>query len=110
MLAVVSLDLSEPLGVGPIAGENGAAAIYIELRRNGAPVDPANRFYSPALGGGALLDLGVYVVGLSHLVLGAPSEGSVALAEALPLATAAGLDSAACWWSLAPWPWPWPCP
>ncbi len=34
----------EPLGVGPIAGENGAAAIYIELRRNGAPVDPAKWF------------------------------------------------------------------
>lgn len=39
-----------------------------------APVDPANRFYAPALGGGALLDLGVYVTALAHLVLGPPSE------------------------------------
>lgn len=39
-----------------------------------APRDPANRFYSPALGGGALLDLGVYVVNLAHLLLGPPTE------------------------------------
>jgi predicted dehydrogenase len=39
-----------------------------------APVDPSNRFYAPALGGGALLDLGVYVTALAHLVLGPPSE------------------------------------
>ncbi len=39
-----------------------------------APVDPTNRFYAPALGGGALLDLGVYVVGFAHLLLGAPTE------------------------------------
>lgn len=34
----------EPLGVGPAASETGAAAIYIELRRNGVPVDPAKWF------------------------------------------------------------------
>jgi septal ring factor EnvC (AmiA/AmiB activator) len=34
----------EPLGTGPTSGENGTAAIYIELRRNGAPVDPAKWF------------------------------------------------------------------
>ncbi len=37
----------EPVGVGPAADETGAAAIYIELRRNGAPVDPA-RWFEPA--------------------------------------------------------------
>ena len=37
----------EPLGAGPDAGVNGAAAIYIELRRNGAPVDPA-KWFEPA--------------------------------------------------------------
>jgi predicted dehydrogenase len=39
-----------------------------------APVEVTNRFYDPALGGGALLDLGVYVAALAHLVLGPPSE------------------------------------
>ena len=34
----------EPLGRGPAAGENGKATIYIELRRNGVPVDPAKWF------------------------------------------------------------------
>jgi predicted dehydrogenase len=39
-----------------------------------APKDPANRFYDPALGGGALLDLGVYVANLAHAVFGPPTE------------------------------------
>ena len=55
-----------------------------------APRDPANRFYAPELGGGALLDLGVYVVGLSHLVLGPPSE--VVVRGSL---TATGVDAEA---------------
>ncbi|MEE6296126.1 Gfo/Idh/MocA family protein [Georgenia wangjunii] len=38
------------------------------------PVDEASRFYSPALGGGAMLDGGVYAVALAHLVLGSPHE------------------------------------
>jgi predicted dehydrogenase len=38
------------------------------------PVLPEHRLFDPALGGGALLDLGVYPVQLSSLVLGAPSE------------------------------------
>lgn len=37
----------EPLGVGPAAGKAGAATIYIELRRNGVPVDPA-KWFEPA--------------------------------------------------------------
>jgi predicted dehydrogenase len=35
--------------------------------------DPAHRVRDPRLGGGALLDIGIYPVALSQLVLGAPS-------------------------------------
>lgn len=35
-----------------------------------APADPAHRLWDPALGGGALLDLGVYTVDLARLLLG----------------------------------------
>ena len=35
---------------------------------------PGHRLYEPALGGGALLDLGVYPIQLSSMVLGAPSS------------------------------------
>lgn len=37
-----------------------------------APDDPSDRFWDPAQGGGPLLDLGVYLVNLAHLVLGPP--------------------------------------
>jgi len=36
--------------------------------------DPASRAFDPALGGGALLDLGVYPLWFSHFVLGAPER------------------------------------
>lgn len=44
------------------------------------PADPANRLWIPALGGGALLDVGVYLVSLARLILGAPA-GVTASAE-----------------------------
>jgi predicted dehydrogenase len=38
------------------------------------PVDPAHRLFDPALGGGALVDLGVYPLQLASLVLGTPDR------------------------------------
>jgi predicted dehydrogenase len=37
------------------------------------PAEATHRLRNPALGGGALLDLGVYPINLAHLILGAPA-------------------------------------
>ena len=49
----------------------------------GFPVqtDPTDRLLDPALGGGALLDMGIYPLTLAHLVLGEP-ESLVGVADA----------------------------
>ena len=38
------------------------------------PHDPQHRLFNPALGGGALLDLGIYPVSFASMVLGSPSQ------------------------------------
>ncbi|WP_369069817.1 Gfo/Idh/MocA family protein [Kineococcus terrestris] len=59
--------LLDVLGSGAV-GE--VRAVHADL---GFPAPPeARRFWDPALGGGSLLDLGPYPVGLAHLLLGAP--------------------------------------
>lgn len=39
-----------------------------------APNDPEGRYFNPELGGGSLLDLGIYPVFLTHLLLGKPAN------------------------------------
>jgi predicted dehydrogenase len=65
------------------AGEHGRPVqVHADL---GFPVrtDPTDRLLDPALGGGALLDMGIYPLTLAHLVLGEPESlvGVAGLAE-----------------------------
>jgi predicted dehydrogenase len=39
-----------------------------------APYDPKNRMYNPELGGGSLLDVGIYPVSLASMLLGTPER------------------------------------
>ena len=56
-----------------------------------APPDPAGRLLNPALGGGALLDVGVYVIALSQFIFGGAKPDSI-LASAVNAST--GVDGA----------------
>jgi predicted dehydrogenase len=51
----------------------------------GAPTqfDPGNRFFSPELGGGALLDRGIYLVSLAFWLFGKPRSVAAARTEAV---------------------------
>jgi predicted dehydrogenase len=42
-----------------------------------SPYDPAHRLWAPELGGGALLDLGIYPFGLAQLLLGMPERAHI---------------------------------
>lgn len=46
------------------------------------PYDPSNRFYAPELGGGALLDLGIYPLSLAWYLLGTPDAGQMLVGAA----------------------------
>lgn len=52
-----------------------------------APEDPASRYFDPSLGGGSLLDLGIYPVFLAMLLLGKP-----AVIESAGRVSEAGID------------------
>lgn len=52
-----------------------------------APEDPHNRYYDPELGGGSLLDLGIYPVFLALLLLGKPQT-----VKAIGTLTGEGVD------------------
>jgi predicted dehydrogenase len=53
--------------IGPVR------AVYADFSF-AAPYDPAGRLWSPALAGGALLDLGVYPLSFTWMLLGRPDE------------------------------------
>ncbi len=56
-------------------GEGAIGEVRLATLELGHPVvfDPEHRLFSPSLGGGALLDLGVYPVSLAVLLFGAPT-------------------------------------
>ena len=54
-----------------------------------ADPDPTGRLWNPALGGGALLDIGIYPLFLAHFLLGPPEEIAAVAARRTP----AGVDA-----------------
>ena len=76
------LELVSQKKIGKITGIKAAMAFK-------APCDESNRFYDPEKGGGSLLDLGVYCVFLSTLLLGKPSK-----IEAVANVSQTGVDEA----------------
>ena len=60
------------------------------------PYDPADRLFDPAQGGGAMLDLGVYVVSFAQYFLGTPDR-----VEVSGSVTPTGVDAeAGCCWAM----------
>ncbi|MBD3344902.1 MAG: gfo/Idh/MocA family oxidoreductase [Chitinivibrionales bacterium] len=62
-----ALELLEEHALGTITDVHADFSIYI-------PYDPVRRWYNPELGGGSLLDVGVYPLWLSHRLLGMPKN------------------------------------
>jgi dihydrodiol dehydrogenase / D-xylose 1-dehydrogenase (NADP) len=58
------------------AGEIGTPKILTASLGFRIPYSPDSRYYRPELGGGSLLDLGVYPISLAFFLLGHPSEVS----------------------------------
>jgi predicted dehydrogenase len=69
------------------AGTIGEVRTLIADHNQALPGDPSHRINAPALGGGALLDLGIYPVSFSFDLFGAPSTVSAIAAK-----TATGVD------------------
>jgi len=68
-------------------GELGEIQGVVAVHAQSLGLDPAGRMMNPALGGGALLDLGVYPLSLIHFLLGVPASIS-----ATGVLTASGVD------------------
>ncbi|MCU1515156.1 MAG: gfo/Idh/MocA family oxidoreductase [Microbacteriaceae bacterium] len=69
------------------AGTIGEVRTLIADHNQNLPKDPGHRLNDPALGGGALLDLGIYPISFSFDLLGAPAS-----VYAIAAKTATGVD------------------
>jgi predicted dehydrogenase len=69
------------------AGTIGDVRTVLADHNQDLPKDPAHRLNNPHLGGGALLDLGVYPVSFAHDLLGPPTE-----VRAIAAMTTTGVD------------------
>jgi predicted dehydrogenase len=65
------------------AGDIGEIVAIYSDHGQALPSNPYYRLHAPELAGGALLDLGVYPISLTHMILGAPDE-IIAAAEFTP--------------------------
>ena len=65
------------------AGDIGEIVAIYSDHGQALPSNPYNRLHAPQLAGGALLDLGVYPISLTHMILGTPDE-IIAAAEFTP--------------------------